>query len=36
MLFNYMHRRREQAVLQLSVSPVLTPHEFGLCVKVVY
>jgi membrane-associated phospholipid phosphatase len=36
MLFNYMHRRREQAAPQLSVSPVLTPHEFGLCVNVVY
>ena len=36
MLFNYMHRRREQAAPQLSVSPVLTPHEFGLCVSIVY
>jgi membrane-associated phospholipid phosphatase len=36
MLFNYMHRHREQAAPQLSVSPVLTPREFGLCVNVLY
>ena len=36
MLFNYMHRHREQATPQLSVSPVLAPREFGLCVNVVY
>ena len=36
MLFNYMHRHREHAAPQLSVSPVLAPREFGLCVNVVY
>ena len=35
-LFNYMHHHREQAALQISVSPVLAPREFGLCVNVVY
>lgn len=35
-LFNYMHRQREQAAAQISVSPVLAPREIGLCVHVQY
>jgi membrane-associated phospholipid phosphatase len=36
MLFNYMHRHREQSAPQISVSPVLAPREFGLCVNAMY
>ena len=37
-LFNYMHRHREreQVAPQISISPVLGPHDYGLCVNVVY
>jgi membrane-associated phospholipid phosphatase len=34
-LFNYMHHQREQGP-QVSVSPVLAPHEIGLCLHVLY
>ena len=35
-LFNYMHRHREQAAPQISISPVLAPREYGLTVNVLY
>jgi len=37
-LFNYMHRHRDQERRspQISVSPVLGPRQFGLCVNVAY
>jgi membrane-associated phospholipid phosphatase len=35
-LFNYMHRHREQSAPQITISPVLAPREYGLCVQVRY
>jgi membrane-associated phospholipid phosphatase len=35
-LFNYMHRRREEAAVRISVSPLLAPRELGLRVHVQY
>jgi membrane-associated phospholipid phosphatase len=35
-LFNYMHRRREEAAVQISVSPQLAPRELGLRLDVRY
>ena len=35
-LFNYMHREHEQAASQISVTPLLVPHEIGLRVHVQY
>jgi membrane-associated phospholipid phosphatase len=35
-LFNYMHRRRDEAAAQISVSPLLAPRELGLRVHVQY
>src|SRR5262249_56728295 len=35
-LFNYIHHEREQAASEISVAPVLGPHEIGLRVHVQY
>jgi len=35
-LFNYIHHTREQAASEISVAPLLAPHEIGLRVHVRY